>query len=354
MYKLSRGGKTLILSLYIDDGLVATNSEELYQQFLKDLSAKYELSDLRECDWHLGMKFTRNWENGTITIDQRAYSESMLKRFGLEDATPKKSPMVSHLRLSKADCPDFPDKGTRKMYQQIVGSLMYLSCGTRPDIAMAVNQCAQYMSNPGPSHIEAAKHILRYVKGTLDVGLTYGNASPSMENTLLGFVDADHAASPDDRKSVAGYALILNSAAVCWASRKIKVTSLSSFESEWYAASICGCEVEVVRRTLEEIGYAQTAPTVLYEDNAACIFASDKSKPMSPRSRHIDTRVFKLRDLTNDLVIRLVKIATGEQMADCLTKALPGPAVDTARDYLSGRSMLEGLKGASSFLSFLL
>ena len=90
------------------------------------------------------------------------------------------------------------------------------------------------------------------------------------------------------------------------------------------------------------------------EDNEACIIAGDKSKPMSPRSRHIDTRVYKLRDLTNDLVLRLVKIATGEQMANRLTKALPAPAVETARDYFSGRSMLEGLTGASSFFSFFL
>jgi hypothetical protein len=338
LYRLDRDGKTILLSLYVDDGLAATNSEALYKQFLTDLSARYKLSDTRECDWHLGVKFTRDWKAGTITLDQRAYADSMLRRFGMEECTPKSSPMRSHLRLSKDDCPAHPDAAAIKLYQQIIGSLLYLACCTRPDIALAVGQCAQYMSNPGPSHMEAAKHILRYIKGTPSVGLTFGNASPGMENLMYGYVDADHAACTDDRKSVAGYAIMFNNAAISWSSRKIKVTSLSSFESEWYAASICGCEVEVLRRTLEELGYAQGSPTVLYEDNAACIYSSDKSRPMSARSRHIDTRVFKLRDLTSEGIIKLVKIATDEQMADCLTKALPAAAVETARDYLCGQT----------------
>ena len=116
----------------------------------------------------------------------------------------------------------------------------------------------------------------------------------------------------------------------------MKVTSLSSFESEWYSASICGCEVEVLRRSLEELGYAQKAPTTLYEDNAACIYASEPGRPMSARSRHIDTRVFRLRELVEGKVLKLIKIATGDQIADCLTKALPEPGIRAARRILCG------------------
>ena len=101
------------------------------------------------------------------------------------------------------------------------------------------------------------------------------------------------------------------------------------------------------RRTLEEFGYEQESPTVLYEDNTACIYASDKSKPMNARSRHIDRRVYKLRDLTEDKIIKLVKISTGEQMADCLTKALPAPAVAIARDFLCGEGMRSVARMAS-------
>ena len=129
--------------------------------------------------------------------------------------------------------------------------------------------------------------------------------------------------------------LLLNNGPISWSSKKIKVTSLSSFESEWNSASICGCEVEALRRLLKDLGYAQKGPTVLFEDNAACIHSSDPDRPLGARSKHIDTRVYRLRDLVRDKVLSLVKVATGEQMADGLTKALPAPAVAAFRRVMS-------------------
>ena len=194
------------------------------------------------------------------------------------------------------------------------------------------------MTNPGPTHIEAAKHVLCYLKGSSTVGITYGNAPEGNANVLFGYVDADHAGDKDDRKSVGGYLMMLNNGPISWSSKKIKVTCLSSFESEWYSASLCGCEVEALRRLLEDLGYGQSSPTVLYEDNAACIHASDPDRPMNARSKHIDTRVYRLRDLVRDGVLRLVKVATGDQMADGLTKALPAPAIALFRGIMGGSS----------------
>jgi hypothetical protein len=152
-------------------------------------------------------------------------------------------------------------------------------------------------------------------------------------------VDADHASDSDDRKSVGGYVLMLNGAAICWSSRKIKIVAISSFESEWYSASICGCEVTVVRRLLEEIGFLQKAATKVMEDNAACIYSSMDSKPMNPRSKHIDTRIFKLKEFVRDGIMTLHKIATEEQVADNLTKPLHLVGVRLARDIMSGSSL---------------
>jgi hypothetical protein len=339
LYRLEKDGEVILLSLYVDDGACATNSQRLLQEFLKDLSQQYDLSDKGVMDWHLGMKFVQDIESGTVTIDQSAYIDSVLKRFGMADCNASSTPMVAHTYLSKADSPEVPDKQTVKFYQQLVGSLMYVACATRPDIAMAVNSCAQFMSNPGPAHVEAAKHVLRYLKGTQDTAMVFTRSSDAgAANVLYGFVDADHAGDRDDRKSVGGYVLMLNGSAVSWSSRKIKVVSLSSFESEWYSASICGCEVEVLRRTLEELGFAQVAPTVLFEDNAACIYSSDPDRPMNNRSRHIDTRVYRLRQLVGGKVLQLVKIATGDQLADLMTKALPGPAVTAFRRAVFGHT----------------
>lgn len=129
---------------------------------------------------------------------------------------------------------------------------------------------------------------------------------------------------------------MLNGGAISWSSRKIKVVAISSFESEWYSASICGCEVKAMRRLLEEMGYPQSAPTTLFEDNAACIYSSEADRPMNPCSKHINIRVFKLKEFVQEGTLKLVKVATERQMADNLTKPLHKIGVDMARAVMSG------------------
>ncbi len=145
---------------------------QFYKEFITALQSKYHLSDHGNLDWHLCMKFTRDKNNGSISIDQKAYIESLVNRFDMKGCKPKPTQMVPGLHLSKEDCPATPDKEQTRAYQQLIGSLMYVACGTRPDIAYTVSTCAQFMSNPWPRHMEAAKHIIRYLKGTSHVGLS--------------------------------------------------------------------------------------------------------------------------------------------------------------------------------------
>jgi len=190
----AKGKEIILLSLYVDDGACTTNSEEFYQEFLTALQAKYQLSDQGKLEWHLGMKFTQDLKNGTIEIDQKAFINAMLKRFNMEDANERDTPLPPRVQYSKADCPAVPDKKVTKAYQQLVGPLMYVACGTRPDIAYAVNTCAQFMSNPGPRHVDAAKYILRYLKDTKHIGTTYSKQTDEkLVNRLFSYVDADHA-----------------------------------------------------------------------------------------------------------------------------------------------------------------
>jgi len=178
------------------------------------------------------------------------------------------------------------------------------------------------MKSPGQTHIAAAKHIPRYLKGTMDIGIVYSKRPNEEANKLFGYVDANHATDKDDRKSVGGHVLMLNRAAISWASRKLRTVALSSFESEYYSASVCGCEVTVVRRLLEEIGFPQQEPTKLHEDNMACIYALQCNRGVHGRAKHIDVRVRRLRQLVNDKEMELIKIDTSEQVADNFTKPL--------------------------------
>ena len=123
-----------------------------------------------------------------------------------------------------------------------MGALLYLTAWTQPEIVFVVNQCAKFMSNPGPVHLVAAKRILQYLKGTAKLGITY-KRSVTAGNLLWAYADADHAGDPDTLRSVTGYVVMMNGGVISWSSTQQAVVALSSSEAEFYAASNCACNI---------------------------------------------------------------------------------------------------------------
>mmetsp|Transcript_30285 Transcript_30285/g.62397 ORF Transcript_30285/g.62397 Transcript_30285/m.62397 type:complete len:629 (+) Transcript_30285:1137-3023(+) len=336
IFRYTRGQETILLSLYVDDRLCATNSLALYDEFLANLRTRFDLSNQGDLTWYLGVDIRHDREHGVTTLCQLQFVDAILERFNMKGCTPIATPAEPNTHLLKSDQPGVPNKEAVKAYQQMVGSLMYLACFTRPDIAYAVNQCAKYMSNPGPSHVAAAKRILKYLQGTKTKGLTYTRTDDtSRANVLTSYADSDHAGDPDSRRSVTCYVNLLNGAAVSWQSVRQQVVALSSAEAEYYAASVAGTDVQYVRRLTEELGYAQPGATVLYEDNMACIYMSE-SAAMYHKARHIDTRVYHLRELCKEGSLKLVKVESARQAADSLTKGTPRPLFEAHRRVMMG------------------
>mmetsp|Transcript_68603 Transcript_68603/g.143115 ORF Transcript_68603/g.143115 Transcript_68603/m.143115 type:complete len:1720 (-) Transcript_68603:7252-12411(-) len=147
IFKLTRNYETILLSLFVDDGLCAINSESLYQDFLADLRTKFELSYQGDLNWYLGVAIDHNRASGITTLSQELFIETLIRRFNMEGCNPVATPAEPNTHLLKADQPATPDKSIVRDYQRLVGGLMYLSF-TRPDIAYAVNQCAKFMANP--------------------------------------------------------------------------------------------------------------------------------------------------------------------------------------------------------------
>ena len=139
------------------------------------------------------------------------------------------------------------------------------------------------------------------------------------------------------RVGVTGYITMLNGAAVSWQSVRQTVTALSSAEAEYYAASSIGCDIVHLRRLLERMGYTQDGPTPVAEDNVACIYMA-KSSAMYHKSKHIDVRVYKLREFVRDGEMSLYHVGTNEQVADALTKSLPSATFAKHRNYMLGMS----------------
>mmetsp|Transcript_35255 Transcript_35255/g.89043 ORF Transcript_35255/g.89043 Transcript_35255/m.89043 type:complete len:353 (+) Transcript_35255:2642-3700(+) len=325
LFKLEQNGEMLIISMYVDDGLCAMSNDAIYKRFLENFSKAFTISDQGDLHYYLGIKIKRDLEKGITELSQESYIEDMLDRFGMTGCKPNPTPFQPGVYLYKDDCCDPADPQNKKQihdYQVVVGALLYLSGMTRPDIAFAVNQAARFMSNPGEAHVQHVKRILRYLACTKHLKLQY-RRNVTHPNKLIGFVDADHAGNPEDRISISGYIFFCNGGAVSWSSKRQPIVALSSSEAEFYAASLAGCEVEYLRRLMDGIGCPQTLPTPVYEDNQGTIYMSRNGGAFN-RSKHIDTRVFRLRELVSKGILELVKVETQYNLADPFTKALNG------------------------------
>jgi hypothetical protein len=169
---------------------------------------------------------------------------------------------------------------------------MYLAIGTRPDIAHAVQQLCRHLDCYGPVHWEAAKRVVRYLKGTRDLQLVLGGDHPAR---LLGFTDSDFANCPDTRRSVSGYCFSLGSGAITWCACQQKTVSLSTCEAEYVTASDTSKELTWLRTLLHEIEFTQPSATPLLCDNTGGITLSEDASYHS-KVKHIDIAVHAIRE----------------------------------------------------------
>ena len=207
----------------------------------------------------------------------------------------------------------------------MVGSLLYISSWTRPDIAFAVSELSRFVYNPGTKHLTAAKRVFRYLKETISEGIVYHPPLMTMSvgillNILWGFVDSDWAGCPDTRRSTSGFALLLNEAVVSWRSKRQPTVALSSAEAEYISGSSLVQEVIYLRKLLDNLGFPQREPTVIFADNETCIAWSEGSIGGSDRAKHLDLRVHFLHEAVQAGHLVLRKIDTKLNCSDLLTK----------------------------------
>ena len=208
----------------------------------------------------------------------------------------------------------------------MVGSLLYISSWTRPDIAFAVSELSRFVSNPGSKHLAAAKRVFRYLKETISDGIVYhppllSTLSDGFPlNILWGYVDSDWAGCPDTRRSTSGFALMLNEAAVSWRSKRQPTVALSSAEAEYISGSSLVQEGIYLRKLLNNLGFPQQDPTVIFAHNETCIAWSEGSVGGSDRAKHLDLRVHFLHEAVQAGHLVLRKIDTKLNCSDLFTK----------------------------------
>jgi hypothetical protein len=231
----------------------------------------------------------------------------------MADAKPASVPLSAAVKLSRGG--DQPLDMSEYPYRELVGSLMYLSVCTRPDISQAVGVLARYMSAPQKEHWDAAKQLLRYVKGTCSYGITFG-----ADSGLQGYCDADFASDLDTRKSTTGYVFVYNGGAISWSSRLQSTVAVSTAEAEYMSAAFSVKEGLWLRKLFAIFGVDIT-PVHVYCDNQAAIQLI-KHPIASLRSKHIDVLHHFVRERAARGEVKFEYIATGGMVADCLTKPL--------------------------------
>lgn len=332
--RFNKDGKEyiLLIAVYVDDLLIASNDVEVLASEKRKLSARFEMEDQGEVHYCLGMSIKRNRNKGLLTINQHAYLSAVLKRFAMSDCKPVATPLEPGKKFEKLK--DDEEMVNLKEYQSAIGSLIYASIGTRPDLSSAVGVLSQHMSKPGKQHWIGVKRILRYIKGTLDYGLLYGSTNDNDTNgDLCGYADADWAGDISTRKSTSGYVFQIGSSTVSWSSKRQSVVAMSSTEAEYVALSYAAQEAIWLRTLLESMGFKQTKPMTIFEDNQSTI-ALAKNPRHSSRTKHIDIKFHYIRDAVAEQKIHLEYCQTNEMIADILTKGLARPQFEKLRSEL--------------------
>lgn len=303
------------LAIFVDDGLIISTNEQHISPVIKHLQTHFEIKVL-EAKYFLGFEINRA-TNGSIHLHQESYCRKVLKKFGFDDSNAVSTPIDRHQTLeNKGDeCVNFP-------YREAVGSLIYLSIGTRPDITFAVNYVGRFVEHPSNEHVTAVKRILRYLKGTTNFGIMF--SSKNANNFKLSiFSDADYAGCVETRKSTTGYCLLIGTSIVSWCSERQDSVSLSTAESEYIAASQACKELVWQGRLLAELDerFASDLP-VLFVDNESAVKLI-KNPVFHKRSKHIETRYHYIREKYLQKCFNVNGISTKDQLADIFTKSFP-------------------------------
>lgn len=309
-------GERFIIAVYVDDILLAGRNDKQMMEVKKMLAKHFEIKDMGELTHFLGVKIVQKPETGEIWMGQTTYAKNVLEKFGMENSKPVNTPVDMNSKLVKHS--DDKEGVDPTRFQSAVGSLLYLSTRTRPDIVYAVNNVARFCAKPTNHHWTAVKRIMRYLNGTLNLGLLYSKEKPK---ECIGFSDADWAGDQDDRKSVSGYMFQISGAAVSWRSKKQTCVALSTAEAEYMALASAAQEAVWMRQLLTDLKVNQTGPTLMFEDNQSAICMA-KNPQFHGRAKHIDIKYHFVREQIASGVIDLKYCKTEDMVADIFTKGL--------------------------------
>ena len=326
VYKRQSATGTIIFAVHVNNIVSTASSPAENARFKAELSSQWQISDLGQAKYALGISITQHLPTRTISISQTAFIDRVIERFNIHSAHMVDTPMVGGLCLHSPDktiplTPDLASWVERTPYAALVGSLMYIAVGTRPDITYAVGRLASFLDCYRPEHWDAATRVVRYLKGTRTLCLVLGGTNSLR---LLGYSDSDYANCPDTSRSISGYCFTLGSGMISWSSRKQKTVTDSSCYAEYIALHEAAHEAIFLRQLLSGLHILPSSATPLHCDNdAASKLAEDHV--WHSCTKHIRVKYHYIREQVLTGNLNVTRVHSHDNTADILTKPLNRP-----------------------------
>ncbi|WVZ95460.1 hypothetical protein U9M48_041223, partial [Paspalum notatum var. saurae] len=314
LFIYQRSGVVIYMLVYVDDIIVTSSSSEAVTALLSDLKKDFALIDLGDLHYFLGIEVQR--DHDSLLLSQEKYAQEILARVNMTSCKPSPTPLSVSEKLSRHEGVLLNSEESTR-YRSIVGALQYLTL-SRPDLAFSVNKVCQFLHAPTSVHWTAVKRILRYVKYTINLGLTFFKSKSTL---LSAYSDADWAGSIDDRRSTGGFAIYFGPNLISWSARKQTTVSRSSTEAEYKSMANATAEVIWLESLLAELGIKIEEPPRLWCDNLGATYLS-ANPVFHARAKHIEIDFHFVRERVNKKQLQIRLISTNDQLADGFTKAL--------------------------------
>ncbi|EAQ83859.1 hypothetical protein CHGG_10263 [Chaetomium globosum CBS 148.51] len=255
----------ILLVLYVDDLLIAAPSTAMIHTVRDEIIKQFELKELGPVKRFLGFDIVRDRKQKKIFVSQESYTRALLAKREMSDCHPTPTPWPSKMELPATWEPVMK---RQKAYIKDTGSLNWLACGTRPDIAYTVSRLAEANAGPSQAHLDLLKHVFRYLKGTTDLGIEFGGDEISCDDMrMMAFADASLADRLPSRQSTGGHSVFLAGAPVLWKSKKQTFVALSTTEAEFTNLTPTALSTMWVSQILKDCGIPQKIPTVIFTDS---------------------------------------------------------------------------------------
>lgn len=314
LYSFVNGNMRCYLLLYVDDILICCNDINFLSILKLKLTETFKVRRLSDNYNFLGIKISRDINRKIITMDQISAIENLILNFNVENCKLVKTPIEKNLDLKM----NFDASlNTKLPYKELLGSLMYIMMGTRPDICFSVGYFGKFQNCPTDEHFKHLLRVLKYLKATVNYKLHFYYS----DSNIIGYADSDFANDSADRKSVSGYCFKLFDNLISWTSKKQSIVTLSSTESEFVAICAASCELMYLKNLLIDLDIKIELPISLFEDNQSTIKLLHNFEN-NRRCKHIDVKLHFVVDLINQNLIKIKYVSTSEQLADVFTKAL--------------------------------